>query len=598
MRPGKPRAGIRLKLTIAFLVLPASVLAVIVTGFTVLLGTAQRHTLLEMAAAAPHDITIAATIGLALLALAAIFGWCVAARIARPLVALKQGVVALARGDFDAEVHVTSNDEIGVLCDAFNQMAVDLKSRQDRLAQAAHHDTLTQLPNRVLIYDRLQQALARARRRQLKAAVIFLDLDFFKAINDTLGRAGGDQALRQVSERMTTCLRADDTVGRLGGDEFAFVLPDLADTHEVSNMAEALLRTLALPIRIDRHGTVITGSIGVSVFPSDGDDAETLLKNACAAMGRAKELGKNNVQFYAAEMHEQAVENLQLEANLRQALAREEFVLQFQAKVSLESGEISGFEALIRWQRSDQTLVPPAQFVPLLEQTGLIVPVGEWVMRAACRQIRAWRDEGIRPLPVAINLSARQFQRQDVCGTVKRALAEFEIEPRLLEIEITETTAMEHSEDMVATLRDLKALGVRIAIDDFGTGYSSLSYLKRFPVDSIKIDRSFIGQVADNPDDAAIAKAIIMMAHSLQLTVTAEGVETAAQLAFLVSNNCNEVQGYYFSRPLPATECGALLKQQLQVKPSRGSGDAQRVVRLVDQEGWWHGGREEVVPLF
>jgi len=581
----KSRAGIRLKLTTALLVLSASVLAVTVAAVTVLLG------------AAPHEIFIPAAIGLGFVLSAAIVGWCMSARIARPLVALKEAVVAVARGDFNASVHATSNDEIGVLCDAFNQMAVDLKSKQDRLAHVAHHDTLTQLPNCVLIYDRLQQALARARRRGLKAAVIFLDLDRFKAINDTLGHAAGDQALRRLSERLLTCLRADDTVGRLGGDEFAFVLPDLADGQDCSRFAEALLQTLALPIRIDQHETVITGSLGVAVFPSDGDDAGTLLKNAGAAMGRAKELGRNNVQFYAPEMHEQAVENLQLEADLRQALAREEFVLRFQAKVSLESGEISGFEALIRWQRPDETLVPPAQFIPLLEQTGLIVPVGEWVIRAACRQIRAWRDEGIKLLPVAINLSARQFQRQDVCGTVKRALAEFEIEPRLLEIEITETTAMEHSEDMVATLRDLKALGVRIAIDDFGTGYSSLSYLKRFPVDSIKIDRSFIGQVADNPDDAAIAKAIIMMAHSLQLTVTAEGVETAAQLAFLVSNSCNEVQGYYFSRPLPGAECGALLKQQL-LKPSRGSGDAQRVARLVDQEGWWHGGREEVVPLF
>jgi diguanylate cyclase (GGDEF)-like protein len=586
VRTAKSRAGIRLKLTTAILVLSASVLAVTVAAVTVLLG------------AAPHEIFIPAAIGLGFVLSAAIVGWRMSARIARPLVALKEAVVAVARGDFNANVHATSNDEIGVLCDAFNQMAVDLKSKLDQLAHVAHHDTLTHLPNRVLTYDRLQQALARARRRGLKAAVIFLDLDRFKAINDTLGHAAGDQALRRLSERLTTCLRADDTVGRLGGDEFAFVLPDLADGQDCSRFAEGLLQTLALPIRIDQHETVITGSIGVAVFPSDGDDADTLLKNADAAMCRAKELGRNNVQFYAPEMHKQALGNLQLEADLRQALAREEFVLRFQAKVSLESGEISGFEALIRWQRPGETLVPPAQFVPLLEQTGLIVPVGEWVIRAACRQIRAWRDEGIKPLPVAINLSARQFQRQDVCETVKRALAEFEIEPRLLEIEITETTAMEHSEDMVATLRDLKALGVRIAIDDFGTGYSSLSYLKRFPVDSIKIDRSFIGQVADNPDDAAIAKAIIMMAHSLQLTVTAEGVETAAQLAFLVSNSCNEVQGYYFSRPLPGTECGALLKQQLQLKPSRGSGDAQRVVRLVDQEGWWHGGREEVVPLF
>jgi EAL domain-containing protein (putative c-di-GMP-specific phosphodiesterase class I) len=333
------------------------------------------------------------------------------------------------------------------------------------------------------------------------------------------------------------------------------------------------------------------------VFPSDGDDADELVKNAHAAMYRAKELGRNSVQFYTAEMNERAQENLELEANLRRALAREEFVLHFQAKVSLDSGQISGFEALIRWQCSPDTLVAPSKFIPVLEQTGLIVPVGEWVLRAACRQIRTWRDEGIAPLPIAINLSATQFKRQDVCATVKTVLAEFGTDPRLLEIEITESTAMENAEHMVATLRDLRALGVRISIDDFGTGYSSLSYLKRFPVDSIKIDRSFIGQITDHADDAAIAKAIITMAHSLQLKVIAEGVETAAQLAFLVSNACDQVQGYYFSHPLPGAECAAMLKRQHRVG-SKASGDPQRIVRLVDQEGWWRGREEEIVALF
>jgi EAL domain-containing protein (putative c-di-GMP-specific phosphodiesterase class I) len=291
-------------------------------------------------------------------------------------------------------------------------------------------------------------------------------------------------------------------------------------------------------------------------------------------------------------------ESLELETNLRRALAREEFVLQFQAKVSLESGQIDGFEALIRWQRPGQELVAPDEFIPLLEQTGLIVNVGEWVLRAACRQIHAWREEGVTPLPIAINLSATQFQRQDMAGAVRRALAEFEVDPRLLEIEITEGTAMGHGEDIVPALRDLKALGVRIAIDDFGTGYSSLSYLKRFPADSIKIDRSFIDQVADSPDDAAIAKAIITMAHCLQLRVVAVGVETAAQLAFLVANDCDQVQGYYFSRPVAAAECTAMLKGQHRLKPSRRSGDAQRMARLVDQEGWWKGSDKELVALF
>jgi diguanylate cyclase (GGDEF)-like protein len=585
MPTGKSRTSIRLKLTAAFLALSASVLAV--TGAVIL----------EMLAPAPRDIYVARAIGFGFVLFAATFGWRMAARITRPLVALKEALVAVAQGDFNAKVHVASNDEIGALCDAFNQMAVELKSNQDRLAHGAHHDSLTQLPNRVLIYDRLQQALARARRRRLKAAVIVLDLDRFKAINDTLGHSAGDRVLQRVSERLTTCLRAEDTIGRLGGDEFALVLSDLTDAQDCTGVAEALLEALALPIRIDQQETFITASMGVAVFPSDGDDAEDLLKKAAAAVVRAKELGRSNVQFYAAQMNRRALENLQLETSLRRALAREEFVLRFQAKVSLDSGEIRGFEALIRWQCPDE-LVPPAKFVPLLEQTGLIVPVGEWVLRSACRQIQAWRNEGIKPVPVAINLSARQFRRQDLCETVKRVLAEFEIEPRLLEIEITESAAMDNAEDMVSTLRDLKALGVRVAIDDFGTGYSSLSYLKRFPVDSIKIDRSFIGQVADNPDDAAIARAIITMAHSLQLKVIAEGVETAAQLAFLVSNGCDEVQGYYFSHPLPGAACTAMLKSQLRLRPSKVSGEVQRVGRLVDQEGWWQGHGEEVVSLF
>jgi diguanylate cyclase (GGDEF)-like protein len=581
----KPRTGIRLKLTAAFLVLSASVLAVTVTA-------------VAMLAPAPHDIYVAGTIGLGFVLFAAIFGWRMAARIAQPLVALKEAVVAVAQGDFDAQVSVSSNDEIGILCDAFNQMAVDLKSNQDRLAHVAQHDSLTQLPNRVLIYDRLQQALARARRRELKTAVILLGLDRFKVVNDPLGQAAGDQVLQRVSERLIKCLRPDDTIGRLGGDEFALILPDLADAQDCSGIAEALLRAMAVPIRIGGDQTFITASVGVAVFPSDGSQADELLKNAEVAMVRAKELGRNNVQFYTAEMNERALESLQLEANLRRALAREEFVLQFQAKVSLDSGQISGFEALIRWQPSQDTLVPPAKFIPALEQTGLIVPVGEWVVRAACRQIRAWRDEGITPVPIAINLSATQFKRQDVYATVKRVLAECETDPRLLEIEITESTAMEHVEHIVATLRNLRALGVRISIDDFGTGYSSLSYLKRFPVDSIKIDRSFVGHIADNADDAAIAKAIITMAHSLQLKVIAEGVETAAQLAFLVSNDCDQVQGYYFSRPLPGAECAAMLKQQHQVKPAKASGDTQRMARLVDQEDWWRGRDKEIVLLF
>jgi EAL domain-containing protein (putative c-di-GMP-specific phosphodiesterase class I) len=323
-------------------------------------------------------------------------------------------------------------------------------------------------------------------------------------------------------------------------------------------------------MRIDGHEAFISASIGVAVFPSDGNGADALLKNADAAMYRAKEAGRANVQFYTAEMNQQATENLKLETNLRHALDREEFALHFQPKVSLTTGLITGFEALLRWRRPDQTLVSPASFIPVLEQTGLIVPVGVWVLRAACAQIRTWRRANLTPLPIAINLSARQFRRQDICDVVKSALVEFEVHPRELELEITESTAMEDADQAIATLRALRALGVHVAIDDFGTGYSSLSYLKRLPVDSIKIDRSFVSQVASQRDDAAIARAIITMAHSLQLKVIAEGVETADQLAFLTANGCDEVQGYYFSRPLPAADCAAMLGRPRQLKGPRG----------------------------
>jgi diguanylate cyclase (GGDEF)-like protein len=564
----------------------------------VILEFTQMHE--ELVTLARHDMVAAGMFGLACVLFAAVFGWRTAARIARPLADLQAAVLAVARGNFDAKLDLGSvtQDEIGVLGQAFNKMAEDLKANQDRLVHMAHHDALTQLPNRVLVYDRLEQAVARARRRGLKAGVIFLDLDRFKAINDTFGHAAGDLMLRQASERLSSCLRADDTIGRLGGDEFAVVLSDLADAQDCVTVAEKLLNALLLPVQVDQYETFISASIGVAIFPADGDSADTLLKNADAAMYRAKEKGRNNVQFYTAEMNERALEALKLETNLRHALAREEFALHLQPKVSLETGEITGFEALLRWRLSDGAFVSPASFVPLLEQTGLIVPVGEWVLRAACAQIRDWQRAQIAPVPVAINLSAKQFQRQDIFSTVKRLLTEFEIEPRLLEIEITESTAMEHAEEVVATLRDLKAIGVRIAIDDFGTGYSSLSYLTRLPVDSIKIDRSFIGHVGDNPHDSAIARAIITMAHGLRLKVIAEGVETAAQLAFLVSNGCDEVQGYYFSRPLPGAECAAMLKQQLRLQGPETSVGARRGARLVDQEDWWHGKSEEIVSIF
>ena len=438
----------------------------------------------------------------------------------------------------------------------------DMTERQrlvDRLQHQAHYDALTSLPNRVLCLDRLKQTLNQATRKQWLAAVLFLDLDRFKVVNDTLGHLFGDQLLQLVSQRLSRCVRQGDTVGRLGGDEFAIVLSELGSTQDAGLVAQKILDALAEPFALDRHEVFITASIGIATYPGDGGDAETLLRNADAAMFSAKNLGKNNYQFYTAAMNERALERLLLESNLRRAMERNEFVVHLQPKMKLDGGAIVGCEALLRWQVPGNGLVLPAQFIPLLEESGLIVSVGEWVVRSACAQLREWHDAGIEPKPIAVNLSARQFQHQNICTMVERAIADYAVDPALLEFEITESAAMHNPEDAIVTMRALKALGVRISIDDFGTGYSSLSYLKRFPVDSLKLDRSFVKDLPDDADDAAIARAVIHLAHSLELDVIGEGVETRRQAEFLAAAGCDIAQGYYFSRPLPAVQFTQLL---------------------------------------
>ena len=436
------------------------------------------------------------------------------------------------------------------------------KQLQQNLLHLAHHDSLTGLPNRELFYDRLAHALDQARRRNWTTGVMFIDLDRFKVVNDTLGHGGGDQLLQQVSARLAQCVRADDTVGRLGGDEFAVILSELAHDEDGSLVAQKIIDALAKPFQIDGNEIFVTASIGITSCPRDGDDADTLVRNADTAMYDAKKVGKNNYQFYSAATNERAKEKLALERDLRQALMRNEFVLHFQPKAHLVTGSITGMEALLRWQRPGGALVPPVEFIPLLEETGLIVPAGEWVLRTACAQISAWQEAGLTPVPVAVNLSAKQFHQQDICEMVMRALREYDVDPQFLEIEITESAAMLNAEQTATTLHKLKALGVRIAIDDFGTGYSSLSYLKRFPIDSLKIDRSFVTDLPGNEDDASIAQAVITMAHALRLKVIAEGVENEAQLAFLTANGCDEMQGYFFSRPLLVDDCTQLLREQ------------------------------------
>jgi diguanylate cyclase (GGDEF)-like protein/PAS domain S-box-containing protein len=438
----------------------------------------------------------------------------------------------------------------------------DRKQLQRALHHQAHHDGLTGLPNRELIYDRLMHALDQARRRNWITGVMFIDLDRFKAVNDTLGHGAGDNLLQQVSARLTQCVRADDTVGRIGGDEFAVILSELARDQDGGRVAQKIIDALAKPFQIDGSEIFISASIGIAICPPDDNDADGLISNADAAMYEAKKQGRNNFQFYSAALNERATGKVLLERALHHALARNEFVLHYQPKVSLRTGRITGVEALLRWQRSDGRLMAPAEFIPLLEESGMIVPVGEWVLRTACAQMRAWQDGGVAPVPISVNLSAKQFHQQNVCEIVATALRDYALDARYLEIEITESAAMQDVEATTIVLHNLKALGVGVAIDDFGTGYSSLSYLKRFPIDSLKIDRSFVTDLPDNQDDASIVKAMITMAHALRLRVTAEGVETEAQLEFLAATACNEMQGYYFSRPLSTELCTQFLREQ------------------------------------
>jgi diguanylate cyclase (GGDEF)-like protein/PAS domain S-box-containing protein len=436
------------------------------------------------------------------------------------------------------------------------------KFAEEQLMQLAHYDVLTRLPNRALFYDRMKQALAQAKRNQWTVGVMFIDLDRFKNVNDTLGHSVGDQLLQQVSERLSKSVRAGDTVGRLGGDEFAIVLSNFSSAQDANLVAQKIMAEFDEPFRLEGSDIYVTASIGITLYPNDSLDQDTLIKNADAAMYRAKEAGRNSYQFYTSGMNERAVETLSLESNLRRALERNEFLLHFQPKASVTDGHIIGTEALLRWQHPERGLLSPGEFMPVLEETGLIAPAGNWVLRSVCAQIKAWERQGIVLLPVAVNLSARQFIARDFGPTIRRLLEEHKIDPILLELEITESSLMTNTEDAARTLEYLSALGVGLAIDDFGTGYSSLSYLKRFPLDALKIDRSFVRDITNDVDDATITRAVISMAHNLSLKVIAEGVETEAQLAFLAEHGCDQIQGYYFSRPLPADECGEWLKQK------------------------------------
>lgn len=437
------------------------------------------------------------------------------------------------------------------------------KAAEDHVRHLAHHDGLTNLPNRMLLMERLSHALAHAHRHGQRVAVMFLDLDRFKNINDTLGHTVGDQLLKSVAERLTECVREDDTVARLGGDEFVIILEEVCSIQDVAGVAQKLVHALEQPVMLERQEVFATTSIGISVYPDDGDNADTLIKHADTAMYRAKEGGRNNCQFYTADMNECALERLTMENSLRHALERSEFLLYYQPQVDLRTLSITGMEALLRWQHPDFGLVAPARFIPIAEETGLIVPIGEWALRAACFQNKAWQDAGMPRLHVAVNLSARQFKQPNLVNVVRQVLADSGLEPRYLELEITESIAMEHAEETIARLNELKAMGVTISMDDFGTGHSALSYLKRFPIDTLKIDRSFVQDVLLDSQDSAIAAAITTMARSLKMKVVTEGVETLEQVGFLREHDRDEVQGYYFSHPLPADAFADLLRSKL-----------------------------------
>jgi diguanylate cyclase (GGDEF)-like protein len=430
----------------------------------------------------------------------------------------------------------------------------------DRVSHIAFHDDLTALPNRMMLKQYLDQALSRHRRTKTPLAILLMDLDRFKVINDSLGREVGDGLLRQVAERLRDQARQGDTVARVGGDEFAVLIESQSDLADVSACAQRLMDHLSAPYALGTQECQVNLSIGISVFPTDGSDSQQLLKAADVAMDRAKEICGNSYQFYLPSMNVHTVERLELESDLGHALERGEFLLHYQPIVDVASGLITGVEALLRWQHPVRGLVPPLEFIPLAEETGQIVAIGEWVLATACARNRAWQVQGLTDLRVAVNLSARQFADPLFLPRLTQIVRDSGLHPSSLELEITESMVMARGECAVAVLQQLKSLGVQLAIDDFGTGYSSLAYLRRFPIDTLKVDRSFIRDIPGNSGDKKITRAIIAMAHSLRLKVVAEGVETAEQLKFLRAQHCDSVQGYLLHRPLPENDVAQVLR--------------------------------------
>jgi diguanylate cyclase (GGDEF)-like protein/PAS domain S-box-containing protein len=429
-----------------------------------------------------------------------------------------------------------------------------------QIAHSFQHDFLTDLPNRMLLNDRVNQAIALASRHKQKVAVLFLDLDGFKHINDSLGHPIGDKLLQSIAKRLVDCGRRSDTVSRQGGDEFVVLLSELDHSGDAAITARRMLEAVAAAHSIDQHDLHVTASIGVSIYPEDGQDAETLIKNADTAMYQAKENGRQSYKFFKSAMNVRAVERQSIEESLRRALEREEFALHYQPKINLRAGEITGAEALIRWTHPVRGPVSPAEFIPVAEDCGLILPIGNWVLHEACKQARAWVDAGLPLSNMAVNISAMEFRGKNFLEGVFAILKDTGLDPKFLELELTESVLMKRAESTESILKTLRARGVQVSVDDFGTGYSSLSYLQKFPIDALKIDQSFVRQITTAPDETSIVTAVISMAHSLKLRVVAEGVETPDELAFLQAHQCDEAQGYYFSRPVTAQQFAKLLE--------------------------------------
>jgi diguanylate cyclase (GGDEF)-like protein len=452
------------------------------------------------------------------------------------------------------------------------------KEAEERIRHLAHHDELTGLPNRSLIRDRLDQAVLNAQRNGKHLALAFVDLDGFKLVNDGLGHNAGDELLKVVGRRMGACLRRNDTLGRLGGDEFVILLPDVSDDAlALTPVLEKIRQAVTEPVPIGDQAVQVSCSMGVAIYPRDGEDPKTLMMNADAAMYRAKDLGSNNFQFYTREMNASVEEKLMLLEGLRKAFDATQagesdsmapagrFSLVYQPKVDLRTGRIFGVEALIRWRHPEHGMVPPPRFIGLAEESGMIVAIGEWVLRTACRQARAWVDAGLGSLTVSVNVSARQFEEKHLVERIALALRDTGLPPGALELEVTESLLMRDLNQAIARMRALKDMGISLSIDDFGTGYSSLSALKTFPISTLKIDKSFVRDLAHSPDDQAIALAVISLGHRLQLRVIAEGVETEEQREFLAANDCDEMQGYLFSPPVPAEQITDMLRTQAQL---------------------------------